>query len=248
MIHQESHDIRQNAAITDKAAAEGTSMAAEAEVLVTKLRLSNITSVGVISKSRISGFGLVHMVKELLPYAQVQIVLPSDLEAALAAQKNMIYLIDVMGSSEQLADIVAMARIFPCLLVCRDDQLDSMVNFLKMGALGVIDDQSEGETFYEALLAISRGNLWVPEKYHWRFLQVCLLGETVRFKDVRLTKTQKKIARLLAHGFEIDEIVRKLDTTKPSVTTYVSKMRTMFDVGLGSDINRFFAANPHFYE
>lgn len=247
MIDREFHETKQGTAAGITAAVPGEINEQDHEVLAATVRLSGITHVGVISSSRISGIGMVHLVRETLPYASVQLVSPLGLKSVVEEQKNSVYLIDVMSCNQLLGDIVATARIFPCLLICRDDQLDGMVHYLKTGAMGVIDDQCTVGQLHEAIYAVSKGNLWVPEEFHWRLLQVCLKGDFLRKKQVQLTKMQKNIARLLAEGLDVEEIAVQLETSKGSVSTYVSKMRQAFDVGLGSDINRFFAANPEYY-
>lgn len=216
--------------------------------LEVKVRYSGLSHVGIVSQSAIAAFGLASLLQQGLPHVRIENFCLQTISEGKKRSYSNVYVLDAMSSMDGLAQTLVKIRKTPTLLVCHERQLEEVVPYLRMGAMGVIHDTCDMTLMHEALYTIAKGELFIPADFHWRVLKSCLQTEKQRIKKISFTRTDKQIAKLLVKQMSTPEIAEHLEKSKATITTFLSRMRSMVGVGLGNQLRQYLIEHPELYE
>jgi DNA-binding NarL/FixJ family response regulator len=115
-----------------------------------------------------------------------------------------------------LADLGMLSSMTKVVLLCDGEQIENVAAAMRTGVQGAIFKRSSADVLFEAMRAVTSGQMWMPPEIQSRLAEYY-------HEDPRrqLTRRELDVVRHVAHGQRNAEIAKQLFITEQTVKTHL---------------------------
>jgi DNA-binding NarL/FixJ family response regulator len=143
----------------------------------------------------------------------------SEVASAVARTQCDLLLLDLQMERSSIADIEALARRIPVLVVTASERPADAVAALRAGARGVVFKRFAIDSLMEAIQAVRAGHVWVPPS-----VQSQLAAQMSKPVPEALTSREQEIVRHVALGARNAEVAARLSITEVTVKAHLNRI------------------------
>ena len=142
-----------------------------------------------------------------------------ELTPAVTKTRCDVLLLDLQLDRWTMDDIAGLAQLTKVVVLTGADNEDDLVNALRLGARAIVKKTFAAESIREAIRAVVRGAVWMPEDLRHKLTAKSLAREVPG-----LTARESEIARYVAVGMRNAEVAGKLGITEGTVKVHLNNI------------------------